>query len=271
MNDVSKLSRSLSDRYHSFVDVFTDERVKRARMTSLVRMMRPFDGGHPLIRLGSDYDGGYLVPDDFEGIEYCFSPGVSQNSSFERDCLERNIKSFMADYSVEGPPDDLPGCQFTKKYLGARDTRTTMTLDRWVDESVGKDFTGDLLLQMDIEGHEFETLLAARQDTLTKFRIAIIEIHLSQRLRRRSAYRLWSACFERLATIFDVVHVHPNNCSGVVEVHGFPLPRVFEITLHRKDRVSERRPIASLPHPLDQRNQLAKPDLVLPRAWLEID
>jgi hypothetical protein len=268
---VSKFLLSLSDRYHTSVDVFADEGVKRERMTALVRMMRPLDGGHPLVRVGGAHDGGYLIPDDFEGIDYCFSPGVSQNASFERDCLDRNIKSFLADYSVDGPPEHLPGCQFTKKYLGARDTKTTMTLDRWVDESVGRDFAGDLLLQMDIEGHEFETLLAARQDTLSKFRIAVIEIHHSQRLRRRSAYRLWSACLERLKTTFDVVHVHPNNCSGVVEVHGFPFPRVFEITLHRKDRVLSRRPIASLPHPLDQRNQPDKPDLALPPAWLEID
>lgn len=251
--------------------MFTDPDVKRQRMANLVRMMRPLDGGHPLIRLGGDHDGGYLIPDDLEGIEYCFSPGVSQNSSFERELLQRNIKSFLADYSVDGPPEQLEGCQFTKMFLGPRETKTTMTLDRWVDESVGRDYDGDLLLQMDIEGHEFETLLAARRDTLSKFRIAAIEIHHSQRLRRRSAYDLWFACLERLTTIFDVVHVHPNNCSGIVEVHGFPMPRVFEITLLRKDRMSQRRPIATLPHPLDQRNQPGKPDFALPPAWLEID
>jgi len=249
--------------------MFTGRGVRRERMAALVGMMRPYGCGRPLVRVGGTHDGGYLVPDDLEGIEYCFSPGVSDTATFERDCLARGIRSFMADYSVDRPPEHLDGCRFIKKYLGARNDAKTITLDRWVDESVGRDHDGDLLLQMDIEGAEFETLLAAREDTLSKFRVAVIEIHHSQRLRRRSVFRAWQACFERLTRLFDVVHVHPNNCCGIVDVHGYPMPRVFEITLIRKDRVVSRRPVSSLPHPLDQSNEPDKPDLVLPAEWLE--
>jgi hypothetical protein len=37
----------------------------------------------PLIRLGADGDGGYLVPDDLEDVAACFSPGVDDRASFE--------------------------------------------------------------------------------------------------------------------------------------------------------------------------------------------
>jgi hypothetical protein len=46
--------------------------------------------------MGAKGDGGLLVPDDLKGIEACFSPGVNFVSEFEFDCLEKNIKVFMA-------------------------------------------------------------------------------------------------------------------------------------------------------------------------------
>ena len=29
-----------------------------------------------LVRIGGDGDGGYLLPDNFKSVKYCFSPGV---------------------------------------------------------------------------------------------------------------------------------------------------------------------------------------------------
>lgn len=34
----------------------------------------------PLIRLGGNSGGGYIIPDDLENISACFSPGVSDIS-----------------------------------------------------------------------------------------------------------------------------------------------------------------------------------------------
>ena len=38
--------------------------------------LSPCSNGHSLIRVGAARDGGYLVPDDLEGIVACFSPGT---------------------------------------------------------------------------------------------------------------------------------------------------------------------------------------------------
>lgn len=50
-----------------------------------------------LIRLGPMSYEGYLIPDDLEGIEACFSPSVGFNSIFEKDCADRGMKVFLAD------------------------------------------------------------------------------------------------------------------------------------------------------------------------------
>ncbi|GAA8118001.1 hypothetical protein HpBT107_13970 [Helicobacter pylori] len=38
-----------------------------------------------MVRWGAKHDGGYLIPNDFEGIKALFSPGVGGESAFEED------------------------------------------------------------------------------------------------------------------------------------------------------------------------------------------
>lgn len=233
----------------------------------LVELLVPIDSGIELIRIGGDYDGGYLVPDDLEGIKYCFSPGVDVTATFELDCLARGIPSFLADHSVDAPPVDLPGCTFTKKFIGAAIDDKTMTLDHWVDESLKSDDDSELILQMDIEGAEYETLLATPRETLRRFRIIVIEIHFMEALRDRMFFNIARATFRRIREDFEIVHVHTNNCCGVTSIDGVAMPQIFEMTLLRKDRAKSRAPVKNLPHPLDQLNMPELPEMTALGQW----
>ena len=53
------------------------------RLKDFLQAVYPLVTEHPLIRIGSPGDGGYLVPNDLEGISTCFSPGVSETADFE--------------------------------------------------------------------------------------------------------------------------------------------------------------------------------------------
>jgi hypothetical protein len=107
----------------------------------------------PLIRLGPDGDGGYLVPDDLAGINECFSPGVSGIAGFEEHCASRGMDVFLADASVDGPPVQHARFHFTPRYIGAFSGEHFLSLDDWVS-STAVPSGNDLLLQMDIEGYE---------------------------------------------------------------------------------------------------------------------
>jgi len=48
------------------------ERTRNREVHELIRSLHPVDSGTELIRLGPQGDGGYLLPDDLDGIEYCF-------------------------------------------------------------------------------------------------------------------------------------------------------------------------------------------------------
>lgn len=235
---------------------------------ALVARLRPMDTDLPLLRLGAEKDGGYLVPDDLDGIAACFSPGVSHTATFEAALHERGVPSFLADASVDGPPRMLPDASFIKKFLGPKTENEFVALDDWVRENAPA--TGDLLLQMDIEGAEYATVAAASPDTLRRFRIVVVEVHQLHWWATAEGYRKAREFLDPLLDGFTVVHLHPNNCCGMVKLAGIEVPRLVEITFLRNDRVRNPRPASVFPHPLDRRNVVRKDDIVLPRTlWAD--
>ena len=235
-------------------------------LRQLLRSLRPEDCGRELIRLGGEADGGYLLPDDLEGIEYCFSPGVSTIADFENQIADRGIRSFMADYSVSAPPQMRPEFHFEKKYLGATDDEIFTTLASWKRRCLG-DYTGDMILQMDIEGFEYEVLLSLPEDLLDQFRIVIIEFHHLDRLFDPYMFKHYSMCFRKLLRYFRVAHIHPNNWDEVTRRAEVEIPHMLEFTFYSRRRAGSHGTVSRLPHPLDRDNVPGKRALTLPRCW----
>jgi len=237
-----------------------------ADVLGLIRKLRPQDCGKELIRIGADGDGGYLVPDDLEGIEYCFSPGVNTSSHFEDHLANLKIRSFLADYSVDSPPVSRPEFTFDKKFLGATDRAMFFTLATWKDKYL-KNYTGDLILQMDIEGYEYEVILSTPEDLLKQFRIIVIEFHFLDRVFDRFTFGIILSCFDKLLQYFHVAHIHPNNRSGSVRRGNVEVPRMIEFTFLNKNRISSTHPQCVFPHKLDIDNVTEMPPLRLPKCW----
>jgi hypothetical protein len=231
----------------------------------LINLLHPVCGGAELIRLGPQGDGGYLVPDDLAGIDYAFSPGVSTESGFEADLTHRGMQVFLADHSVDGPAQANVRFHFEKKFVGCLSDDTFMTLDDWKSRTI-PEHGGDLLLQMDTEGAEYETLLSAPSGLLAQFRIMVIEFHFLHELWNRRFFDVASRAFHKLLLAHSVVHIHPNNCCGSVKSDGVEIPRVAEFTFHRNDRLAERLPCRRFPHPFDADNTPGD-TLVLAPHW----
>ncbi len=243
----------------------------RTDVLAAIRLMWPVGTEHTLIRVGDEFDGGYLVPDDLVGIRACFSPGVSDVANFERDLALRGIPSFMADASVASSPLENELLHFEPLWLGSADNAATQTisLDTWVATRapVSDSNTGDLLLQMDIEDAEWSTLAAASDETLRRFRIMVIEFHDLESLSTRKGLEYMGAIFRRLDHLFCVVHAHPNNTQKVVVINGVAIHPVMEFTLLRRDRITKQKSAGPFPHPLDAPNDPGKPNVSLHKGW----
>jgi hypothetical protein len=238
------------------------------QLKTLIKALRPVKTKYPLIRVGGNNDGGYLIPDDLSGISKCFSPGVDVTASFEKDLMVKGISSHLADASVDGAPDGLEVESFTKKHLGACNEGEYMTLEYWVKAKESVIWpVGDFILQMDIEGAEYQTILATPTDTLKRFRIIAIEVHNAQHWFNPIAWDTMQTFIGKLLADFHVVHLHPNNNCPFMQYDDVFFPTVFELTLLRKDRAEPEGFVEQLPHPLDQPNVLNKPDRGVPEEW----
>lgn len=234
-------------------------------LEKLLHSLRPVKTKYPLIRIGGDNDGGYLVPDDLAGIDTCFSPGVAETAAFEKDLLARGIKSHLADASVDVVPEGLPVLSFEKKFIGAINDETTMTLEKWLSDK--RCFMGDYILQMDIEGSEYETIIATPIDVLRQFRIIVMEIHHAEAwFNNPIAWDAIHVFFAKLLQDFHVVHLHPNNNCPFISADDVLIPTTFEMTLLRKDRAVPEGFCTEFPHPLDQPNVTDKDDRPLPES-----
>lgn len=238
----------------------------KSELARLIRQLHPVSPGIDLIRMGPDGDGGYLVPDDLIEIEACFSPGVAGVSGFERDCADLGMQVFLADKSVDGPEVSHESFNFTKKFVGATSSSDFMTIDDWVDSSLPGS-KSDLLLQIDIEGYEYETFLSTSSNMMKRFRIITGEFHQIDVLWSRPFFELASSAFKKILQTHTCVHIHPNNYCGSLKKSDLDIPRVLEITFLRDDRVRDRSSATDFPHSLDIDNTSEIPSLPLPACW----
>lgn len=158
---------------------------------------------------------------------------------------------------------------FLKKYIGVFDDAVYTTLDTWVRGTDDFKSGEDMLLQMDIEGGEYLSLLGVSEQVLKRFRIMVIEIHDVENWGDPRFFQMVSTFFDKITRHFWVVHNHPNIYGGQVNLGGFVAPQVFELTLLRKDRANPQGYCDQFPHPLDRPNNPDGPDLVLaaPMVW----
>lgn len=236
-----------------------------SELAGLIRALRPVSTNKPLVRMGPDSDGGYLVPDDLKGIKACFSPGVSNVAGFEKDCANRGMEVYMADKSINELPETHENFHFLKKFIGSTNDVDFITLDSWVNQ-VLEDKTGDLLLQMDIEGFEYETIFSLSDQLLNRFRIIVVEFHWMHLLWSKPYFEVSSRAFRKLLQSHSVVHIHPNNLGKTVKRNNIEIPELIEITFLHNDRITSREYTQTFPHPLDINNTGLNP-LVLPESW----
>jgi len=249
-----------------YVSAMTNSR----EIYDLIRLLWPFETSYDLIRVGSDRDGGYLIPNDLTAIKACFSPGVANTVDFEADLLDRfGIRSHLADFSVTTPPA-LELKTFTKLNLACYESESTMTLEDWIDSKEPESDDSSLILQMDIEGAEYHVLLNTPRSVLKKFRIIVIEIHEVWAWGSDSFYKIAHQLFTKMLQDFIPVHLHPNNVTGRISLGEVIVPQAFEITLINKARVAgfESLKYSRLPHALDRPNEPKLVDSSLPAYWM---
>jgi hypothetical protein len=239
------------------------------QIRDLYRMIWPVYTGYPLIRIGGNCDGSYLVPDAISGIELCCSPGTSGFIEFELHLGEAySIPILLCDPNEDSPLNLPEYMKFDRASLAGSSGKLQFTFSDWLARH-GFQKSGPLLLSMDIEGAEIEVISSISDAELAQIRIATIEFHYFHLFHVKEGLSYFEAVYSvlhRLAKFFDVVHMKPNNnCPFCVKLDGISrnLYTCVELTfLNKIMRRSAPRHVSpcQLPHRLDQPNVLTKPE-----------
>lgn len=235
----------------------------RAGTERLLKKLSPISIQTPFLRVGGSNDGGYLVPDLLEGTTACFSPGVAETADFELELAQLGIPCFLADASVSLSPVKHALVHFDRVFLGPRDTPGHTKLSTWVDRYVGPN-AQNLLLQMDIEGAEYDVINAEDREFLKRFKIIVLELHHLPLIWLRTEGAKIRKFLYHILSEFEVIHLHQNNFRQTIDVFDLPVPEFLEVTLLRRDLVIPSDKAILHPHPLDAPNIPEKPDYQLP-------
>ncbi|WP_161795897.1 FkbM family methyltransferase [Synechococcus sp. GFB01] len=210
---------------------------KHQNLHRLIKLLSPMDiSGARYRRVGRDYDGGYIMLDDFaiRSIDAAYSFGISDDVSWDEDIAGLGIDVFMYDHTIEALPRQHPRFHFFKQGVaGIPSSEGLATLSTLVAEN-GHQETNNLILKMDIEGHEWSVIEETPSDVLNQFSQIVIEFH---GLNPTSTSEDLARIFLALAKINEThqsIHVHANGYCSVSWLCELALPHVIEVTYVRR-------------------------------------
>ena len=195
------------------------------------------------VRVGSKFDGGYVIMQNIVNYDLFVSCGISDNMDFEDDFLTqyKNVKCLAFDGTISSMPDNHPRITFIRKNIGDKNNDSMTTLKEFIEPYK------NVFLKMDIETWEFKWLNSINQNELKKFAQIVIEIHFPF-TRSESVFKTRCGVMnvekkiELMKKLFinhKLFHIHGNSSCGITQIDNKKLPNVLECTLVRNDLISE--------------------------------
>ena len=210
--------------------------VEEELLFDFLNRLEPKKINRKLVRIGSKGDGGYFIPEDFFGISSCFSAGIGSDANFEYDLAQKNIKIFMADYSIDSPPLSHNNFFFIKKFI-SNNNSNNINFDDWFKKNY--DNKKDHILKLDIEGDEYDVLSSISEKHLLKMRIIIFEIHNFSSILNPLAFKFIKFIFDKLQKNHSIIYVNNNPISPIINFsEKIKIHDQIEITMIRNDRLN---------------------------------
>ncbi len=104
-------------------------RISPSNIVKLLGMMRPQKPASlQKMRVGDEGAGGYVLPDDLEGLSAVVSIGVGDNVSFDRHFATRGIQVYQYDHTIEQLPAAHANFHFHRMGWAAENSTSMVSL-----------------------------------------------------------------------------------------------------------------------------------------------
>jgi hypothetical protein len=227
---------------------------------SLLSPMRP--ARVHKIRVGRNFDGGYVMLSDLDRYTKALSLGISGDDSWDLEMVRRGYVIHQYDYSIAQAPTQHEQLTFFPLKISTDSNAEEITLKDALDR-LAADLHEPAILKMDIEGSEWDVIPHTNVHTMKRFSQIVCEFHglneLSDPLQHDRIRRTFSAIYET----HQPVHIHANNYGVIFNVDNIPIPDVIEVTYANRDLYKFKPSDDIYPTPLDQPNNPETPDIFL--------
>lgn len=235
---------------------------RQARALSVLRAFEPKKAiGFNKVRVGRNFDGGYVLLDDFVDVGAALSFGINNDASWDLDIAQRNIPVHQFDHTIDRAPADHPLFTFHKLAVAGADEPGALSLDSIMNRHLaGRD---RVILKIDIEGDEWPVFNGASPATLDRFAQIVCEFHALEHVAEPGYTEMFRAALDKLRHHFEVVHIHGNNASSMVNISNVVVPALLEVTLANRRHYEFAETNEVFPTAIDQPNNSAMPDMRL--------
>lgn len=215
------------------------DKEKAAYLLSLLRPMGVIN--HQLTRIGQNGDGGYLMINEGLDNNIVYNFGIADEVSWDLALAERGCLIWQYDHTIITTTDTHANFKLHPLGLAAmagEDMRKTI---REALDSNEHSKQRDMLLNIDVEGHEWKVFNNISSCCFENFLQIVVELHLD--ISYFSNHEMMDyaiAALENVNKTHQVVHVHGNNNGHSYVLNGFLLPSAIEVTfLNRKEHSFE--------------------------------
>jgi hypothetical protein len=229
-----------------------------------LRLLRPHAArGFQKARFGGPNDGGYILLDDFRGIDSAFSFGIENNASWDVEIAKRRVTVYQFDHTVEAPVADNARLVFSRRRNCPEACPESESLSSLVKQHDKQNAYPNLILKIDIENDEWAVFDATPPDMLGRFSQIVGEFHYFQGFADFYWRELFHRVLTKLSDAYCIVHVHANNYGGFSNVCNVVFPNVLEITFANRCIYPFSETDEIFPGPLDSPNDPSRPDMHL--------
>ena len=165
------------------------------------------------VLIGKRGDGSYVMLDDFEDIKIAYSIGIANMIQFDSKLADKGINVYMYDHNIDKLPRERRKFHWKKIGIGGNSERANniQTLQDMLKEN-GHLNEKNMILKMDVEGAEWNTLNDIPEDVLNQFKYLLLEFHFFKNNNHTTFYNV----LKKLYKTHQVFYVNCCPYLGVV-------------------------------------------------------
>ena len=174
---------------------------------------------------GTKDDGGYVLLEDLNDIKIAYSFGIGPSVDFDKELADNNIDIYMYDHTITKLPFQNPKFHYFHIGLSRKSNKeqNLKSLEEIIEDNGHLNET-NMILKMDIEYNEWESLINVPEKLLKQFKYILMELHFKE------DFELYKKVLKKLNENHQIFYIHCNLCSKVKIIDDLLLCSSLEVS-----------------------------------------